>query len=815
MSHPMQGPPDRTFWLDKLIVLGYPEVVRLRDDFAAVEPALRQEFRGPKTKAVLEETLNRFGRTPSVAKNLLLVSQFLTGMRSDPVGEVARRYLPRELVEDHRYATGDYQRHALATLLYGEDPDHLVEIQQWNRAENFRRAVFLQRPPHRKLAQRSWGGIDWGALVATAQPTAAVGWSDPSPAPALKRAVHSADGTRVLLAFVRPEGRRSVRAESGEVVPGSRDAWTYLLLQDQGRRIDVGGDDDRYGGHLVTPLGRELYADEELRYVIAHQMVTETDLQRMLRRMLDPGDDDVRLLQITAEFPEDWHRSIFTVGNTGQVRVEGAVRWLHRAGSNYAMNWKEVKSTQVSLGTRHRIQIHFPRPGGERIVTFSQVGRRSGSNEEFRAAWHQQFQWDIYPKSNLDGLHGTKPESEEAPHRDPTERDWTRLLQTVVVPNEQWEERELKRLNDAGVLRYERKAWFLCGSPGLPRRRGTEDTLDCDGEVEFDWRDVDPEDLSRLEDDHEVFCNAPTAHRWRPFRDRIPLQRRLRVTLDRDGSWQWVLAHFADHGIRELKPGVGGGSGSAPDALLILACTGTPANFLLPSTKEHFTPCWVLLPGDTAPPGCEDRVVPFTRFLVEGASAVLKVWRKHGKAPTVPRRRPTTPAAAPASEPPPAPAGGPPTLVPVSGTTTDGGSPRTLTYEKRRILLNGGALFDKPAPGVALGVALLLKGAEEDRKWFAQKFPGVKPVLRSRDRKALVRLAAGAGVRGARVKPPDVSTWISRLVKEIDDRSADVGCRAADVVVQDADGHRLADGVSCHGFDLVKLLQARGGNEKE
>ena len=814
MTHPITDPPDRAFWLDELVVLAFVDIDKLPDDLEILNPYLRKQFRGPKTRAVLEQTLSRFGLTPAVAKNLLLVSKFLSGKRSDAVKEVARRYLGASVFDDHLYVTGDCQRHALTTLLYSEEPKYLLEVDQWHRSEDYRRGVFLQDHPHRKLP-RDWSGIQWDRVVAEAQPSASSKRIKKGPPPALHHVVHSADDKRVLLGFVRTRGLMGVRDDAGRLVAGPRDAWTFLFVQDEGRRIDVGGDDDDYGANLVVPLGQVLWASDDVQYRIAHKTVTERDLQRMLDKMIDPKDDDLPLLKVTAEFPEDWHRSVLTIGNSGQTRVEAPLSWLHAAHSRFARNWHDVKSTQIGFRGRHRIQIHFPPPGGERIVTFSQVGRRQTSNESFRADWERLLDFPIYPKSKLDRYGIETPQKRESSRKKLTEADWDRLLSPVVARPEKWAEKALRELADSGVVEVERRAWFLCGSPSLPRGAAPADTLDCDGEVSFDWPSVDPEDHTRLEDDREVYCNGAGHHVWYPLRQRIPLQRRFAVTVDRAGAWRWLLAVFKDLDITETEPGVGEGWDRDPDARVILMVDGTPPKRLHPSMADQFNPCWVLLPGDNPPDGCDGRCVPFSRVLVHGARSILKVWRANrasGRKRSA-RHRAEEQRSAPVAPPPGESTR--PDLSPAAGSdeppVIDGrATPVRVALEHGRILVNGQSLFHKASRGAALCLALLWRAAEKDREDFERKYPGAKPALSARDRGKLAHLAASAGIVDAGVSVGQVSTWLSRLLKQLDERATVIGCRPEDVVERIDGGYRLAEGVSCHGFDVVKLLQARG-----
>ena len=797
MPHLMQEPPDRGFWLDKLVALAFDEIAELPDDYAELWAKLRRAFRGAKTKEVLERALTWFGETPAVAKNLLLISKWLSGrpsaIRSDAVGEVARRYLPADTVEEYRYVTGDYQRHALATMLFAADPEHLVAVDQWNRVEDCRRGVF-RLEGQRKRLPREWSTVPWKKLFDDAARPIRADWSGKVKPPELRRVSYSADGSLVLLGLRRASSRTAPRASDGRVLLGRKDAWSFVLLQDQGRRVEVGGPDDDYLSKIIGPLACALYADD-VSYKLAVSIVTAADLKKLVARLLHPDERKLPLLEIAAEFPEDWGRTVIHLTNSGQVPVAQVVQWLRRAGSRFGADWREVRSVHVGFEDRYRVQIHFPQPGGPKMLSFSQTGRKRASNDEFRAFWNREVGFEIHAKSRLEKaawLAGQK--KPRATPRKIKEAHWDHLLQGVVANPARWEQEALRGAEAAGIVRLRRLSWFLCASPEATGK-SAGDTLDCDGEVEFDWRDVDPDDPLRVEDDRFVFCNAAAKHQHYPLRDRIPQQRRMRVEVDPGGVFAHVLAGLAEEGVEEDEPGVAGGWTGDAEAVVVVATADLDRRRLAPSLAEQANPCWVLLPGKDAPAGCEARCVPLARLLAEGVAAITSVWKAHAPGAPAKRRRrrgsgKSTSAASTTS------------AVPEPSRPP---RPVHLTCDRRgRIHADGVALFTRASPAVALFLALLWKAAEKDRAESRRKYPGATPRLKLRNYSQIVsldsRVSASEGT---------VANWMNRLKQGVEATTGDLVL--ADLLVCDGPGMvRLADTVTCEGFDIAALTPRRG-----
>jgi len=799
MPHPMQEAPDRGFWLDELVAHDFDDITDLPDDYAELWAKLRRAFRGDKTKVVLDRALAWFGETPAVAKNLLLLSKWLSGkpsaIRSDAVGEVARRHLPADVVEEYRYVTGDYQRHALATMLFADDPEHLFEIDQWNRVEDCRRGVFRLEGQHKRLP-RDWSSVPWKALFDEAARPPRSSWSGKVEPPELQRVTYSADGSMVLLGLRRASARTAPRASDGRVLLGRKDAWSFVLLQDEARRVEVGGPDDEHLAQVIGPLACALYADD-VSYKLAVSIVTEGDLQNLLERLLSPGEKVIPLLGIAAEFPEDWSRTVVHLTNSGQIPVLGVVSWLRAARSRFGLDWREVRSVHVGFQGRYSIQIHFPPPDGPRIVSFSQVGRRQASNQEFRRFWKEEVKFDIYAKSRLEKaawLAGRK--KPRATPRRLKEAHWDHLLQPVVANPARWEQEALRGAEAAGLVGLHRLSWFLCGSPEATGR-SAGDTLDCDGEVVFDWRDVDPNDPFRVEDDRAVFCTAAARHQHHPLGDRIPGQRRMRVDADPAGVFAYVLAQLAEEGVEEDEPGVGGGWTGDPEALVVVRTADLDPRRLDPSLAAQANPCWVLLPDQSPPDGCEDRCVPLARLLAEGASVIVSVWKEHAPGAPAKRRRRKV-----ASKPPRTSRAGstPSTAVPAAPPR-----PVHLTCDARgRLHADGIPLFRRAAPGVALFLALLWKAAEKDREDSRRRYPGTTPKLGLRNPSQIVALAPKGSISEG-----TVANCKSRLLQALEDGAG--GLTMNDLLVCEPGGLvRLADTVTCEGFNIAALAPRKG-----
>ena len=562
-------------------------------------------------------------------------------------------------------------------------------------------------------------------------------------------------------------------------------------MQDSGRRVEVGGADDAHVAEIIDPLGSALYADD-VTYNLAVSIVTASDLEKLLARLLHPTERTIPLLEIAAEFPEDWNRTVIHLANSGQTPVIQVVQWLRGAGSRFGLDWREVRSVHVGFQDRYRVQIHFPPADGPKIVSFSQVGRKRASNEEFRKFWKTTVGFDVYAKSRLEKAAWL--EEQKKPRSVPRrlkETHWDRLLRGVVANPERWEQQALRQEEAAGVVRLRRLSWFLCGSPAAAGR-GAGDTLDCDGEVEFDWRHVDPDDPLRVEDDRAVFCSAAGKHEHHPLRDRIPLQRRMRVEVLPEGVFAHVLGLLANEGIEHDEPGVGRGWSADSDAVVVVEVPELDRRRLDPSLAAQENPCWVLLPEQTAPEGCEDRCVPLARVLVEGAKAITKVWKAHAKGAPVRRRRKRGAAKGAAASGGEASAGSPAPSRPPR--------PIHLVCDSRgRLQADGHALFSRASPGVALFLALLWKGAQKDREEGRREYPGAPAKLRLRNYSQIVSLAPKGWTNEGKV-----ANWMLRLKQGVDDIEGDV--TMADLLVTDGAGMlRLADDVSCEGFDVASL----------
>jgi len=131
--------------------------------------------------------------------------------------------------------------------------------------------------------------------------------------------------------------------------------------------------------------------------------------------------------------------------------------------------------------------------------------------------------------------------------------------------------------------------------------------------------------------------------------------------------------------------------------------------------------------------------------------------------------------------------------------------PVHLTCDPRgRIHADGTPIFSKASPAVARFLALLWKAAEKDREESRRKYPGATPRLKLRNYSQIVsldsRVSASEGT---------VANWMLRLKQGVEAATGDLVL--ADLVVCDGPGMvRLADTVTCEGFDIAALTPRRG-----
>mgnify|MGYP000344653134 FL=1 len=131
--------------------------------------------------------------------------------------------------------------------------------------------------------------------------------------------------------------------------------------------------------------------------------------------------------------------------------------------------------------------------------------------------------------------------------------------------------------------------------------------------------------------------------------------------------------------------------------------------------------------------------------------------------------------------------------------------PVHLTCDRQgRLQADGVPLFTRASPAVALFLALLWKAAERDREESRRKYPGATPRLKLLNYSQIVALAPkGSASEGT------VANWMNRLKQGVEGATGDL--MLGDLLVSDGTGMvRLADTVTCEGFDIAALTPRRG-----
>ena len=779
-SWPLTATPSAAFWLDRLSLPEFEDAAPLLADPDALAARLAEEFAGPGPRRVMEAILAEVGDSDEVRANLLLVAWFLKKKKGSAVQDVATTALHPDVVAEHSNV-GRVHRLPLAALLYRADPAHLLAVDICHRWHSRRRCALELVGPRRKLPAPT-RDLDWTLLAG--QAVASAVQRHPRHRGRLTFRGHilrQRDG-EVLLAWSEPAGRDTVRNADGGVVAGRHDDWTILRVHRQGNRVDVTASRLDLGFAIADGLATAIWKQPH-RYRRARNPLTGEGLNEFLRRLRSPDDDTFRLLEIAAEVPGLPDRPLFVVTNAGQARVETAVEELRRHMA-FAERWQSVHRVKVGFGQHHRIEIHFPTPDEDLVLTYSDAERDKEVSSQFESLLADELGVEVHPKVARRG-HSRKREVSAAP-ASPGRTTWDRLLSSVLDDPAPWEEAALGALATGGVVEVQARTFFRCGDG--PLGPGRPDTVDCPGEIEMPYGGADPNDPFRQEDDAEFTCGV-CGLAWYPGRYRLPVVRRLRVRIDAAGAWLRTLTALGELGtFTDEAPGVASGFVKGVRVYLVSLPLAASTPWHQAALAVTHPTCWTGKPGDPRLSRFGPRGIDLADVLAEGKTALARVFE-------LGRDASASAAAFLASEQPPAPYA--PVAAPGSQVATLTPSRRILVLDDRGVWFEGTRLAPRKATGTRTLLALLWEGVQRDER---QDKPRGQ-----RTAEELVRMTKAPGFQYN-----DVQTWVSRTRGFISKRLAD-GSALAELMIEGGkgSGYRLGAGFECVGFDLTAELANR------
>ena len=370
MAMHLLAPPAATFWLDELRLAEFEDARSLFDDPGALDAAVQAEFIGPAPRRALG-LLQADDACPLAQAHALLVARFLHLKKSAAVTDVAETALPEEALAPWRSAAGRLHRLPAALALYRVDPLLLLDVEVCHRWHARRRCALELEGPRRALPD-ALPRMHWPALASEAQGRLEAERPLLRGRMRFRRAILRRGGQEVLLAWSTPAERDTVRQSEGYVVAGHHDDWTILRLHRDANRVDVTTADLAQGRALADGLAHAIWGRG--RYRLARSPMTGDALDELLRRMRAPEDDVFRLLEITAEVPGLPGRPVVTISNSGQSRVEAAVEEQRRHMA-FAERWSTVHRVKLAFGEAWRIEVHFPAPDEDLVLSYSDLDR--------------------------------------------------------------------------------------------------------------------------------------------------------------------------------------------------------------------------------------------------------------------------------------------------------------------------------------------------------------------------------------------------------------------------------------------------------
>ena len=776
-------PPERAFWLDELRFPDFDELLTLRDDEDELRERAERAYSGPAPRRLFERILDEHGDGPEVLLNLLMVAGFLGQKKSSAVCDVALARLPVEVVQENRNAAGRIHRLPLAARLFGAAPVYLLEIDVLHRWHSRRRWALELAGPNRKPPE-PLREIDWA-------PLGRAGLGDlRRDNPRVRRGLEyratlfRGDPDEVLLAFREPARRSTVRTAGGRVVSGRDDEWTLLRFHRGGLRVDVTAPRPEVGADLASAVASRLW-ERDLEYRPARDPLSSDALNELLARLVDPDDDIFRLLEITAEVPGHFGRPMITASNSGQARVEAAVAHL-RGNMAFADDWRTVQRVKVGFDERYRIVVHFPAPGEELVLSYADTDRDKEESRKFEELVQQELGVEIHPKEAHRRMtrrrrKRAKPKGRLSSHV------WSRLLRPILDEPEIWELEAIRSLARDGLVSTTDHTVFRCGDPALNRRAVRADTLDCPGEVEMPFGEADPNDPFRQEDDAEFACGH-CGHAWYPGRYRLPVRHRVRISVELDAVWQWLLALAGKLGTFDVEaPGIASGFPRGTRAYLLFLPLIRDPRWLDPRSTAVHAVCALSTPGD-------ERLAQFgaqgtdLSAILEGSKRVLERAWDLGKSTTV------SPSGFLIGD---GVAESPRRTLPRDDVTSGHLTERRViavseagVWLERQKICRPYSIGGRPQ-GVQLLLTLLWRAARKD---------GYDPTQRKlRSAEQLARLADDPSLDRNKVQ-----SWVSRLRHAIRKNLRDEPGLAERIVEGGkGDGYRLGPDFDCHGLDRL------------
>jgi hypothetical protein len=754
-------PPDRRYWLDELRLKDFPSLCRLGESADRLQAVIDDLFATKERKRALAQIIEQHGDSDAIKLNLLMVSSFLNHRRSAAVFDVAQESLDAETIAGCTNRRGERDRLALASLMYCQDPARLVAVDLWDRWQSHRRCVHALEGHQRRPL--SFAELDWERLATEA--LTALGVSTTSPRVVLPRR----EGREVLLGFRSLGDWSNVRTDNGEVIPGREDNWTLLLFYEGGNAVDITASNLFGATQLANALGSQMWGSE-VRYTPVRRPLSDRDLRRLLARLTDPEDDTFRLLEMVAAVPQMPDRPIITVSNAEQVRIETVIAEM-RSAVPYGFDWNDVIKVKLGFMDQYRVEVHFPRPGEEPVLTYSDVDRNKDASKAFEDLLADELGVVIKPRVNVEMRSSRRP-SLRKPKR-LTADDYAALLQPVLDRPTTWMLEIFEKLEAEGLVHLRRRAVLRCGDASIGASSGG-DTLDCPGEAEMLYGAVDAKRPFVQPEDAVVECSH-CGRRWVPGSSALPLFLRVRTTVVHEVAWSRVLERLEGRaGLVLQRPGVAMGTLQNEQVCLVYLPLATDALDRGLGMAAAFRMCWV---GRPPAPGYHERGVDLAEILAEGELPVVRAW-KLGRDPTLIRRQePEMPA-----------------VVQVQPTQRRAEerrpTTRTVTADDQGIWLDGQRIADTRASGIRMLLAVLWKTAQDDAA-------GQSPRKARTSRKL-------ASMIDPRLKEQSVYTWVSRLREHLEE----VFPNQLDelIVVNRTKGYRLGDNVVCVGFDLSREI---------
>ena len=783
MSSHLSAPPSAAFWLNELRLAQFGDALALLDEPEALRSIVRTEYAGPLPLRALDELLAHDG---SAEAHAVLVAWFLRLKKSAAVTDVAEAVLPPETLAPWRSPSGRLNRLAAALALYRRDAMHLLDVEVCHRWHSRRRCALELEGPRRALPDAG-AGLDWHGFAAVAMAYLDEAMPKLRGSLQLRRVTFRRGGHDVLLAWSAPAGRDTVRHPAGHVVAGRQDDWTLLRVHRDGNRVDVTSSNLPAARMLADGLAFALWGRGQYR--LARNPLTSDSLNELLRRMRAPDDDVFRLLEIAAEVPGLPDRPLIVVNNAGHTRIETAVEELRRH-MMYAERWNTVHRVKLAFGDAWRIEVHFPAPDEDMVLTYSDLDR----DKEVAAAFEEQLRVELGVEVHPRAARGRRRDRKVAPEpQQPGRSTWLRLLGPVLDEPAAWERRLLDDLVERGVVALTEHAAFRCGDgPALP---GSRDTLDCAGEIEMPHGEVDGNDPFRQEDDGEHVCGL-CGTTWHPGRFRLPVFRRLRVHVLPAGAWRSTGERLAEVGaFADDAPGVAVGVVRGQRAVAVFLPLSDPDPWHRPDLAAMFPTVWVSLPNDPRLADFGHRGVDLVDVIVEGRVALgraIELGRVSSLAPGAVLLA-ATPAPSPYAVSPPGTA--PPAVTPLP-------TKRFISRDRKGVWLDGRPVTAAKAGGTCLLISLLDHvGRRDDVDGSARRFRTAEQLVRS--------------VSNAPFNYSDVQQWVSRTRRALREKfPGEPGLDVRVVEGGEGQGYRLGAGFHCHGFDLTAEVTKRQGSRR-